>query len=185
MPKLWNDTIEAHKTAVAHAIMDKAAELAANEGLHTITMARIAQEAGIGRATLYKYFSDVEGILTAWHNRQIEGHLETLSIARATASSPLEALEAVLIAYGDNLRHRHNHNLASVLHAMPHFAQAHDHLRSFVASIIEEAMQKGTIKGGASSTELARYAIAALAAGAPTKPALLRLVRLILRGLGA
>ena len=185
MPKLWNDTIEAHKSAVAAAIMDRTAALAASEGLHGITMARIAQEAGIGRATLYKYFADVESILSAWHKRQIETHLEALSTARAAASSPLEALEAVLIAYGDTLRHRHNHGLASVLHSMPHVAHAHDHLQSFLASIIEDAVREGSIKGGASPVELARYALAAIQSGPPNKQALLRLVGLILRGLGA
>lgn len=34
-----------------------------------MTMSRIAEEIGIGRATLYKYFPDVEAILLAWHER--------------------------------------------------------------------------------------------------------------------
>ena len=59
MPKLWHDTIEAHRSAVAGEIMDRTAAVAAAEGLHALTMARVAQEAGIGRATLYKYFKDV------------------------------------------------------------------------------------------------------------------------------
>ncbi|RUV34289.1 TetR family transcriptional regulator, partial [Mesorhizobium sp. M1A.T.Ca.IN.004.03.1.1] len=51
MPKLWNNTIEAHRDAVANTIVNKTAELAAVEGLHNLTMARIAKETGIGRAT--------------------------------------------------------------------------------------------------------------------------------------
>ena len=65
MPKLWHDTIEAHRSAVADAIMDRTADIAAAEGLHALTMARIAAETGIGRATLYKYFKDAEDILAA------------------------------------------------------------------------------------------------------------------------
>ena len=37
--------------------------MVAAHGLASVTMSRIAEETGIGRATLYKYFSDVEAIL--------------------------------------------------------------------------------------------------------------------------
>ncbi len=39
----------------------------------------LAAETGIGRATLYKYFSDVEAILAAWHARHVARHLEHLA----------------------------------------------------------------------------------------------------------
>jgi AcrR family transcriptional regulator len=184
MPKLWNDTIEAHRSAVASAVMDKTAELAAREGLHTLTMARIAHEAGIGRATLYKYFSDVEGILSAWHKRQITAHLEELERIREQQATPLQALEAVLIAYGENIRHGHDHAYGALLHAMPHVREAHGHLQEFIASVIDEAVRDGSLKGSAPPSEMARYALAAIAGGAPNKQASARLVAMILRGLG-
>ena len=40
-------------------------------------MSQIAKDTGIGRATLYKYFPDVESILRAWHQRQIDEHLSS------------------------------------------------------------------------------------------------------------
>ena len=76
MPKLWNETIEAHRRAVHDAALDTAAALVAERGLLSVTMSQIAEETGIGRATLYKYFPDVEAILIAWHERQIARHLE-------------------------------------------------------------------------------------------------------------
>ena len=63
VPKLWNETIEAHRRAVRDAILNSTAELAAEHGVRSVTMSQIAERAGIGRATLYKYFSDVETIL--------------------------------------------------------------------------------------------------------------------------
>jgi hypothetical protein len=39
-----------------------------------ISMSQIAAAAGIGRATLYKYFPDVERVVAAWHNRQVADH---------------------------------------------------------------------------------------------------------------
>lgn len=44
-----------------------------------VSMSRIADETGIGRATLYKYFPDVETIMTTWHKRQVTQHLQQLA----------------------------------------------------------------------------------------------------------
>ena len=68
IPKLWHQTIQAHRREVRDAILDTTAALVAQHGLRAVTMSQIAEEAGIGRATLYKYFSGVEPILIAWHN---------------------------------------------------------------------------------------------------------------------
>ena len=49
--------------------METAGRLAISHGLLSVTMSQVAEEAGIGRATLYKYFPDVESILAVWHER--------------------------------------------------------------------------------------------------------------------
>jgi AcrR family transcriptional regulator len=187
MPKLWTDTIEAHRNSVADAIMDKTAQLAAADGLHALTMARIAEETGIGRATLYKYFSSVVEILTHWHQHQVTMHLNALEDIKERTPDPLAALEAVLLAYAENTRHNHGHSLAVQLHAALHVEKAHAHLHRFVAELIRAAMDAGDIEGGASPDELTQFALAAIAAGGSqrTKPALKRLVAMILRGMGA
>ena len=79
MPKLWNETIEAHRRGVREAILDTTVALVAEHGLRSVTMSQIAEETGIGRATLYKYFPGVEEILLAWHAEHINGHLEHLA----------------------------------------------------------------------------------------------------------
>ncbi len=75
MPKLWTETIQTHRNQVRDAILDTTAALVAEQGLLQVTMSQIAEQAGIGRATLYKYFPDIESILLAWHDRQITAHL--------------------------------------------------------------------------------------------------------------
>lgn len=45
---------------------------------------------GIGRATLYKYFPDVEAVFVAWHERQVAQHLEQLAKARDQAGDAKE-----------------------------------------------------------------------------------------------
>jgi len=65
VPKLWTVTIEEHRRAVRDATLDTTAALVAERGLASVPMSQIAAETGIGRATLYKYFPDVEAILAA------------------------------------------------------------------------------------------------------------------------
>src|SRR5215207_7470460 len=57
IPRLWHHTIQAHRREVRDAILETAAALVAQHGLRAVTMSQIAEETGIGRATLYKYFS--------------------------------------------------------------------------------------------------------------------------------
>src|ERR687892_2611379 len=85
VPRLWKETIEAHRQGVQDAVLDTTAALVAEHGLRSVTMSQIAEETGIGRATLYKYFPDVETILLAWHERQVTRHLEHLSQIRDQA----------------------------------------------------------------------------------------------------
>src|SRR5207249_2176535 len=85
MPKLWNETIAAHRRAVRDAILDTTVALVAERGLASVTMSQIAEQTGIGRATLYKYFPDVEAILVAWHDRHVTGHLAQLTALRDQA----------------------------------------------------------------------------------------------------
>src|SRR5919198_6449165 len=99
MPKLWNETIEAHRREVRDATLDTAAALVAEHGLRSVTMSQIAEATGIGRATLYKYFPDVEAILVAWHDRHVSAHLEHLAAVRDQHGEPGEQLEAVLLGY--------------------------------------------------------------------------------------
>src|SRR6266487_832162 len=99
VPKLWDETIEAHRRSVRQAILDTTAGLVAEHGLRAVTMSQIAEQTGIGRATLYKYFPDVDAILLSWHEQQIAGHLGYLAEVRDQAGTGSERLAAVLEAY--------------------------------------------------------------------------------------
>jgi AcrR family transcriptional regulator len=54
MPKLWDETMDAHRRAVQDAVLETTAKMVAKHGLASATMSQIAKEAGLGRATLYK-----------------------------------------------------------------------------------------------------------------------------------
>jgi len=186
VPKLWTETIEAHRRAVRDATLDTAAALAAEHGLASVTMSQIAEETGIGRATLYKYFPDVEAILVAWHERQIARHLQQLADVRDQADGADGRLEAVLQAYA-LIMHEHPQGteLASLVHRGEHLAQAQQHLSDLVRDLLAEAVETGDVRVDVAPGELAGYCLHALTAAGnlPSKAAVRRLVSVTLAGL--
>lgn len=185
VPKLWTDTIETHRRAVHDATLDTTAALVAEHGLAAVTMSQIAVQAGLGRATLYKYFPDVEAILVAWHDRQIARHLGYLAGIRDGAGTPGERLEAVLGAYALIQHTHHGTELAALLHSGERIARAEQQLYSFVADLLAAGAETGDIRADVAPGELARYCLHALTAagGLPSEAAVGRLLTVVLAGL--
>jgi AcrR family transcriptional regulator len=189
MPKLWTKTMKAHRHAVREAILDAAWALAAKRGLASVTMMEVAEKAGIGRATLYKYFPDIETILVAWHRRHVAGHLEHLAKLRDQAHEPSERLKAVLEAYGliSYRRGRHAAELVALLHRGEEVARADHRLRDLVRDLLMDVADAGKVRDDVAPDELAAYCLHSLtAAGSlPSEAAVKRLVRVTLSGLRA
>jgi AcrR family transcriptional regulator len=188
VPKLWNETIEAHRREVREAILDTTLALVAEHGLLSVTMSQIAEETGIGRATLYKYFPDVEAILLAWHERQINGHLGYLAEVRDRAGDAGERLAAVLEAYALIAHESRGHRdteLAALLHRDEQVIVAEQHLRDMIRDLLAEGAKTGDIRDDIAPGELASYCLHALTAagGLPSKAAVRRLVEVTLAGL--
>jgi AcrR family transcriptional regulator len=187
MPKLWDETIDTHRRAVRDAVLTTTAALAAAHGPLSVTMSQIAEETGIGRATLYKYFPDVESILIAWHERQIAGHLRHLAEIRDQESDDSRRLEAVLEAYALIRYEHHGTELAAFLHRGEHIARAEQHLRDFLQDLLAESAKTGSARTDVAPAELAAYCLHALnaASSLPSKAAVRRLVAVTLGGLRA
>jgi len=115
-------------------------------------MSQIAGETGIGRATLYKYFPDVEAILVAWHDRQVTDHLQHLAEVRDQSGDARGQLEAVLEAYALVSYERASHDdhgseLTALLHRGRHITRAHRQLSDLIRDIIIEAAKNGDVPG--------------------------------------
>ncbi len=192
VPKLWTDTIEGHRHEVRAAILDATWELAAYHGPLSVTMSQVAQAAGIGRATLYKYFPDVEAILQAWHERQITRHLRQLAEVRDRPTDAGDRLEAVLQTYAGIMhqRARHGADLGTLLHrthAGGPAAEAQQQLHDMIRDLLAEGARTGDVRDDIAPAELATYCLHALAAagGLPSEDAVRRLVVLTLAGVRA
>jgi AcrR family transcriptional regulator len=188
VPKLWSETIESHRQEVRDAVLESTAALVAEHGLLSVTMSRIAEESGIGRATLYKYFSDVEAILRAWHERQITGHLEYLAEVRDRTHHEAGTLAAVLEAYAlvsRETRGHHDTALAAFLHRDEQVLRAQHEVHDMIRDLLVEAVEGGHVRQDVVPEELASYCLHALAGAGnlPSRVAVRRLVTVTLDGL--
>ena len=189
MPKLWNETIDAHRRAVTDATLDATASLVAEHGLASVTMSEVARETGIGRATLYKYFPDVEAVLAAWHERQVTTHLQQLAEVRDRAGGSSARLEAVLDAYAlisyESSRKRHGTEFVALMHQGGHLVHAEQQLNDLIRDLVTEGAKTGDLRNDVSPDELAKYCLHALTAASNlrSKAAVHRLVIVTLAGL--
>jgi AcrR family transcriptional regulator len=188
VPKLWNETIEAHRHAVREAILETTWALVTEHGLMSVTMTQIAEKAGIGRATLYKYFPDVEAILAAHHERHVTSHLEHLAELRDQPGDAVERLEAVLEHYALICYHRERHGteeLGALLHRGEQVAHAQQQLIDLFRDLLTEVAATGGLRDDVAPNELAGYCLHALSAAGnlPSEAAVRRLVAVTLAGL--
>lgn len=170
--------------------MNAMAALVAERGLVSLTMSQIAERAGVGRATLYKYFPDAQAVLTAWHERQITEHLDRLTAAADPAEPAVVRLRAALQTFAEIQHHSARHHggeLAALLHRSEHVDRARHRLREFVENLIAEAARDGDVRDDVTAGELADYCLHALTAAgtADNHDAIHRLVTVTLAGLEA
>ena len=188
MPKLWAETVESHREQVRTAVLDAVETLVANHGVLGLTMSQLAQTTGIGRATLYKYFGDVEEVLAAWHHRHVAVHLAELRDLADRPGEPAARLRSVLEAYGHICQQRRRHGadaLVAALHRMEQIGSHEQELGELFSGLLTEAAATGAVRKDIPPHELAGYCLHALEAAAEsgTVAATDRLVSVVLAGL--
>ncbi len=172
MPRIWADTLEEHGQQLRSGVVRATVELVSEHGIANLTMAGIAQRAGIGRATLYKRFGDVDGVLEAVHTDLVRAHIDGLDLDDADQDAD-EVLHHALAAHAQLLAE----HPPELFLAAPHLhSDAHKMLVEAFAQLIERLDPAPE-----HSRELADYALAAItAASHATSPgAVERLVDLV------
>ena len=167
VPKLWNETIEAHRREVRAAVITAATTLVAEHGLRGVTMSGIAARAGIGRATLYKYFSDVESILGEWHQDQVAKHLTQMQAISSGSGTAQQRLARVLEAFAHMMRAASQHNgppdIVASLHTGDRLSKPETELRELLTQLIDEGVEAGELRDDIPSSELALHCLNAAA----------------------
>jgi AcrR family transcriptional regulator len=190
VPQLWTETVQAHRAEVRDAIVEAAAGLVRRQGLLAVTMSQIAAAAGISRATLYKYFPDVEHVLAAWHERQVAAHLAELAAIGERPEEAAARLRAVILAYGGICQQRQQHSdaaLRAALHRNTAPDDRPEQLQAIFTGLITKAAASEEVRRDVPAAELAAFCINALeaASSTATPAALTRLVDVVWAGLTA
>lgn len=188
MPKLWADSVESHREQVRDLVLEAVEELAATKGPLALNMSRLAEATGIGRATLYKYFGDIEEVLAAWHHRHVAGHLAELQDLADRPGNLSTRLLAVLGRYGRICQHGRQHGadaLVAALHHGDRMAPHQKRLQELFATLLSDAAASGVVRADVPPDELANYCLHALSATADvgSDAAAARLVSVVLAGL--
>ncbi|GAA4757916.1 TetR/AcrR family transcriptional regulator [Actinomycetospora chibensis] len=159
MPKLWDETVESHRRVVRETVEDAAWSLVTEHGLRAVTMAKVAAAAGLSRATIYKYFADVESILAAWHQRQVDVHVAQLTALSEVADEPGRVLRSVLGAYAEILAQRGQHGpeLGALLHRAGEHRNSEELVDELLRRVLTSAVDSGQVRADVGVNVLVSY----------------------------
>jgi AcrR family transcriptional regulator len=153
VPKIWDESVASHKVRLRAAIIDAAVQLVGERGRGDVPMSAVAERAGIGRATLYNYFPDLDHILAAHVADEFAAHHARLDAELAERPDPLERLSVVVhltVEYTASARHQ----ISAAVGSLDDFSPGAQHLvddavggfHQRVAAVVAEAVDAGLLR---------------------------------------
>lgn len=121
------------------------------EGLHALTLDRLAKGIGVARGTLYNYFADRDAIVEFVEQRTFEPLMETLEEIAGGETTPAEKLEAIVNEVFAGVRE----NLALVVALSPEKYTNRDKKRyverrerglNLLQRVVQEGMDRGEFR---------------------------------------
>ena len=92
MPKIIGGSLAEHRDVTRRRLFAALAALMEERGFDAISLADIAQEAGVGRTAIYNHVADKESLLIDYINDQTERYLASLRQALEGVADPVEQL---------------------------------------------------------------------------------------------
>ncbi|PFG41764.1 TetR family transcriptional regulator [Isoptericola jiangsuensis] len=96
MPKIIGNSLHEHRQMTRHKLFTALSTLMAERGFDTITLADIAQAAGVGRTAVYNHFSDKESLLLGFITHETEQYALTLERSLAEVDEPIDQLRTYI-----------------------------------------------------------------------------------------
>ena len=97
MPRIRASSIDEHKAITRQALLDAAKELIAEAGTAEVPLGDVAFAAGVGRTTLYDYFSDRDDMIATLVEAELPHVIDEL-IGSIPAEGPVDKRLAALAA---------------------------------------------------------------------------------------
>jgi AcrR family transcriptional regulator len=105
MPRIRATSIDEHKTLTRRSLLESAKELIADAGTAEIPLGEIALAAGVGRTTLYDYFTDRDDLIATLVEDELPGVIDELIATTSrlgTAGERLAELAARTVEFVAN-----------------------------------------------------------------------------------
>jgi len=90
MPRIRATSIDEHKALTRGALLESAKDLIAQAGTAEVPLGEVALAAGVGRTTLYDYFTDRDDLIATLVEDELPGVVDDL-IASSSKSGPAPA----------------------------------------------------------------------------------------------
>lgn len=147
-PVIWGESISDHKRRMRERILGTAATLVAERGGAQVPMSLLARRVGIARATLYTYFPDLQHVLRALVEHEVEQLATALDQQLTGCADTSQQLSRYLVTVHDwAVRQRRprgqRHPLPSAMIATMHQPLAR--LRDRLAAILTEGVANHTL----------------------------------------
>ena len=149
----WDDTVSDHRDRRRQSIVDATMALVAERGMTDVSMADVAKAAGIGRATLYRYFPGVEEIVAERVLGTVRSHHATLESAIEEQDDPVEAIRVsllILLEYFASESHRNVSARVNPDQFSPEVGkEVHDafaRMHGLLTQLVVDAQQAGSLR---------------------------------------
>lgn len=100
-------TAAVRRSAARDRLLRRASELFYREGIHTVGVDRLVEEADVTRATFYRHFPGKEQLVEAYLESEDAGIRAAFAAAEASGAAPLELVGLVIEALADDVATRH------------------------------------------------------------------------------
>ncbi|WP_106815544.1 TetR/AcrR family transcriptional regulator [Microbacterium timonense] len=99
--------VASRPTTARQRLLDAATDLFYNEGIHSVGVDRIIEEAGVTRATMYKQFAGKEGLVLAYLEGEDRALRGLFAQAGEASDDPAVLLDLVVAGIEQDIRDRH------------------------------------------------------------------------------
>lgn len=107
MPRVSGGSVAAHRAETTARIFESLRTLLYERGYDAITLAEVAEHAGMARTAMYNYFRDKESLLVAYTATETDAFLAELDEALRSVDNPVDQLRAFIRLQVEYFTHTH------------------------------------------------------------------------------
>ena len=148
MPRVTGGSLEAHRREARARVYDAFARLMYERGYDAITLADIAEAAGMARTSMYNYYPSKEALLVGYTDAEMERFVDDLRTALRRADGPVERLKAYVRLQLEYFATHHLPPGNALRDVLSHdaFARIFEHART-LDTILRDILAEGAADG--------------------------------------